>query len=99
MRMGIGTNHPWNVATGFSHPSPTLLVFSPQDYMMSFQTRFIDQFWSHSWRANTNMKVCRGLWCEKVPGWFVGLNSPKSIGDDHNPFSLGILFLTRQYFI
>lgn len=27
------------------------------DYMMSFQTRFIDQFWSHSWRANTNMKV------------------------------------------
>lgn len=30
---------------------------SIDDYMMSFQTRFIDQFWSHSWRANTNMKV------------------------------------------
>ena len=27
------------------------------DYMMSFQTRFIDQFWSHSWRANTALKV------------------------------------------
>jgi len=27
------------------------------DYMLSFQTREIDQFWSHSWRANTFLKV------------------------------------------
>ncbi|CAJ1424629.1 unnamed protein product, partial [Effrenium voratum] len=27
------------------------------DYMLSFQTRYIDQFWSHSWRASTRKKV------------------------------------------
>jgi len=27
------------------------------DFKMSFQTRCIDQFWSHSWRANTFFKV------------------------------------------
>jgi len=32
-------------------------VESFDDYMLSFQTREIDQFWSHSWRANTYLKV------------------------------------------
>ena len=61
---------------------------------------FIDQFWSHSWRANTNMKVR----LEQTPsllGWFVGLRFQTSLGIIILHFhweSCSTNQLTRQYF-
>lgn len=54
-RVGFGRSN--SASNADDAEAPVKREDSIDDYMMSFQTRFIDQFWSHSWRANTNMKV------------------------------------------
>eukprot|EP00931_Biecheleriopsis_adriatica_P002846 TRINITY_DN1039_c0_g1_i1.p1 TRINITY_DN1039_c0_g1~~TRINITY_DN1039_c0_g1_i1.p1 ORF type:complete len:757 (-),score=129.93 TRINITY_DN1039_c0_g1_i1:36-2306(-) len=50
------------------------------DYLMSFQTSSIDHFWSHSWRANTTMKVSvLLLYYNQGPAVLIGILSA-SIG-------------------
>eukprot|EP00440_Ansanella_granifera_P042727 gb/GFBE01046324.1/.p1 GENE.gb/GFBE01046324.1/~~gb/GFBE01046324.1/.p1 ORF type:complete len:677 (+),score=111.66 gb/GFBE01046324.1/:1-2031(+) len=53
-RVGFGRSE---TSPDASNPAASGRSGSFDDYMMSFQTRFIDHFWSHSWRANTNLKV------------------------------------------